>query len=405
MNKKKDKDEKIREAIETGIVRVGIDLYNIRVSRRIHVNEFAPSRQFFRRRNNVKGLNQARRVKRELMDELASEALKYEGRDVKWRTVREEYTAHLERRYRLEEIEYSSMDDKVRTINKHLSEWDDKWLSEFTSDKIEAFMATTAIKKLEVRTQQKILLYIRSIFIRQVRMGRINHDPSQGLRVRPKKQKEPPKTMEPAQITQVIEHARADGGMWGEAWSFIYEVAFYTGARSGELYAMEWADVLLDDPKNKRINITKSYDWKTEKTKPTKNKSFRVLSVSPKLEKVLMRLKEKYPNSKHVLPRIPSWKQGRAAEELQAYQRSLGMEKTNFHSIRATLITQLLLAGKSLLHVQLWAGHESIKTTELYARATGRELQNLTDGLSLEKEENVIQGDFENRKKASTGDV
>lgn len=401
--KKKAEDKKIKEVIEAGIVRVGLDLYNIRVSRRMFVNEFAPSRQFFRRRNNVKGLNQARKVKRELTDELAAEALKHEGRDVKWRVVREEYIANVERRYRDEEIQRSSMEDRIGTVNKHLSCWDDKWLSEFTADKIEAFMATASIKKLEVRTQQKILLYIRSIFIRQVRMGRLNHDPSQGLRVRRKKQKEPPKTMTPEQIKQVTTHARTDGGMWGEAWSFVYEVAFYTGARSGELYALEWHDVLLDDPKNKRIKITKSYDWKIEQTKPTKNKSYRILPVSPKLEKVLRQLRERYPNAIHVLPRIPDWKQGKAAEVLKGYQKSLQWKKedfTNFHSIRATTITSLLLRGESLLRTQLFVGHESIKTTELYARATGRDLQNLTDGLDLDGENNVIQGDFEHKKKA-----
>jgi integrase len=92
-----------------------------------------------------------------------------------------------------------------------------------------------------------------------------------------------------------------------------------------------------------------------------------------------------------VLPRIPDWKNGRAAEVLRSFQSGANVRETKFHGIRGTFITNLLLSGVPVVKVQTMVGHEDLKTTLLYLRMVGDETKGATDSLSLKpKPENVV---------------
>ncbi len=263
-----------------------------------------------------------------------------------------------------------------------------KGLTGITEDKLR--------NELEPATRQAILKFIRGVFKRQIVVGRLKNDPTAGLAVKTKKKRSYPTVMTQEEIFKVIDYAKSIDADWAKEWAYVYEVAYYTGARSGELYALKWSDVELDNIGAKRIYIKKSYDWKTETLKNTKGKSDRVVPVNKDLEKVLRELKKKYPNAEFVLPRIPDWKQGKSAEQLKTYQRDLDIKPTKFHSIRATTITNLLLNSMPLVKVQALVGHEEIQTTMLYLASIGDEVQGVTDCLS--REDNVVKADFKAKK-------
>lgn len=394
---KKQKNQ-IRNQIEAGIFKVGDDLYNVRVSRRMKVSESASSRQFFRRRNNVKGLNQARRVKRELLDELSMEALKYEGKDVKWKVAREDFHKHLEFRVREGSMSPSTSLTAIGTVDKYTKSWDEKWLSTITPDFIEGFISSDELREqVAVPTRQSILKHIRAVFKRQVTIGRLKNDPTAGLYIKKRKTVSYPTTMTEKEIFKVVSYARDLRAIWSVEWSYVYEVAYYTGARSGELYALEWENVILDGEGIDRILIKKSYDWKTETLKGTKGKKDRVVPVNKPLKKVLKKLKEMYPSSSFVLPRIPDWKQGKSAEVLRGFQLAVGIKPTKFHAIRGSTITNLLIKGQPLVKVQSLCGHDQIQTTMLYLGAIGRDVEDITNCLSLTN--NLLKADFKNKKK------
>lgn len=407
---KKPKERK-HNYVEAGIIKIAEDLYNVRVSRRMFVSDHQPHKQFFRRKNNVRGLNQARRIKRELMDELAQEAMKYDGNDVKWSTVREDYHAYLEERHREETLQASTMRNAIQTFDKYTRAWDEKWLSSITPPFLNAFITDEKLKsETEPATRQSLLKFIRGALKRQVILGRIKYDPTAGLIVRAKKKQSDPISLTHNDVVRLIKYARDLNQEWSDAWADVYEVGYLSGARSGELWSMTWSNVILDGA-DKKIKIKYSYDWKTEKTKPTKGKKDRIIPLSPTLEKVLRKLKEKYPNSEYVLPRIPDWKRGEGAEIIRGYLDGLktiveletkgdDLEKINFHSLRGSFIVNLLLKNTPLIKVMALCGHEDIATTRRYLRSITKELAGSTDVLTLEEDNgNVIEAQFNGDKK------
>ena len=61
----------------------------------------------------------------------------------------------------------------------------------------------------------------------------------------------------------------------------------------------------------------------------------------------------------------------------------LGITSVKFHDLRATFITQLLLKGVSLAQVMAVVGHTQIKTTNVYLRVLGCDLDGVTDKLGV----------------------
>lgn len=102
-----------------------------------------------------------------------------------------------------------------------------------------------------------------------------------------------------------------------------------------------------------------------------------------------------------VLPHIPDWKNGRAAEVLKAFQKGANVRETKFHGIRGTFITNLLLSGVPVVKVQTICGHEDLKTTLLYLRMVGDETKGATDGLSLKPIPDNLRDISEGKKKTS----
>lgn len=189
------------------------------------------------------------------------------------------------------------------------------------------------------------------------------------------------------EIIKLIEYVKTLKTEWTDDWVKVYTVAYLTGARSGELYSLLWDDVKWD---SKTIQITKNYDWKTETHKKiTKGKQDRTVPMNSELMEYLL----EFRGNPHefVLPRIPDWKNGRAAEVLQSFQKGANVRETKFHGIPGTFITSLLLSGVPVVKVQTMSGHEDLKTTLLYLRIVGDETKGATDSLSLKpKSENVV---------------
>lgn len=227
--------------------------------------------------------------------------------------------------------------------------------------------------------------------------GRIKHNPAMGIYIRGKKKTNYPPVMTHNEIIKLIEYVKTLKEEWTDDWVKVYTVAYLTGARSGELYSLLWDDVKWD---SKTIQITKNYDWKTETHKKiTKGKQDRTVPMNPELLEYLLELRGN-PHD-FVLPHIPDWKNGRAAEVLKAFQKGANVRETKFHGIRGTFITNLLLSGVPVVKVQTICGHEDLKTTLLYLRMVGDETKGATDGLSLKPIPDNLRDISEGKKKTS----
>ncbi|MEI7973148.1 MAG: hypothetical protein WCH11_02140, partial [Bdellovibrio sp.] len=92
------------------------DFYDIRVWRRID------GQQFQRRRNSVRGLFNARKVRRELEDELAKVELKKKGGDILFKEALEMYLIYLEKRANDGLVSRTTFENRRDTLNKYCDE-------------------------------------------------------------------------------------------------------------------------------------------------------------------------------------------------------------------------------------------------------------------------------------------
>ena len=172
---------------------------------------------------------------------------------------------------------------------------------------------------------------------------------------------------------------------------YIVLFALLTGARQGEILALEKTDI-----KNGFVRINKivrtvkvfdnngNYKYELKITKPKTKSSNREVPIPVSLQKELKKLnllikKERiklglaYTDNNLLFPSITgtymddknlrrSWQRALKAAEVD-YKK--------FHSLRHTYATKLFENGTSILTVSKLLGHSSIKTTEIYTHVLG----------------------------------
>ena len=143
------------------------------------------------------------------------------------------------------------------------------------------------------------------------------------------------------------------------------EIAYRTGMRKGEIFALKWSDI---DFKNGFIQVKRTqsiYAGKMELREPKSKASRRRITIDKHLIK-LLETKEEVSESKYVFsvsdgtPKIP-WEL--SCKRFKTVCKRAGVEPRRFHDLRHTHATVLLSAGVHPKIVQERLGHSSIKTT------------------------------------------
>lgn len=168
---------------------------------------------------------------------------------------------------------------------------------------------------------------------------------------------------------------------------YIIMFALLTGARLGEILALEKTDIIDNTVKiNKSIRNVKIFDegekyhYEQKVTKPKTKNSVREVPI-PKtlmdeLKKLSILVKEERLklgpayNENNLLFPSQTGTYMDAKNVRLSWTRTLkraGIPYKKFHSLRHTYATQLLENGASLLTVSRLLGHSSVKTTEIYA--------------------------------------
>jgi len=168
---------------------------------------------------------------------------------------------------------------------------------------------------------------------------------------------------------------------------YIVMFALLTGARLGEILALEKSDISNDIVRiNKSVRNVRVYDnkneyhYETKVTKPKTDNSNREVPLPKVLVKELSKLDILVKEEKLKLG--PAYKDNNllfpsatgtymdAKNVRTSWKRALkaaGIPYIKFHALRHTYATTLLRKGASLLTVSRLLGHSSIKTTEIYA--------------------------------------
>lgn len=334
-------------------------------------------KQIQRKKKDISFITEARKIRDKFIVELEGMKAEANRGDMFWSKALEIYFKHLEDLKDTNEMSESTYITRITTLTAHTKNWATMKLSDFHQTFIRQFIFEN-LKDKTPETKKNILKFIRQVFQHQISIGNIilRFNPASGIRAGKTKTIKP-ETISKIDMEKIIQHTHEQKSEWAS----VYYLAYQLGCRSGELYALKWSDVNWSE---KNITVGKSYCWKSEKEKMPKNDKFRMLPLNTDCCDYLKNLKSNSVNENiFILPRIPAWKQGRAAELLASFQGRLGIDKTNFHSIRSTFITQLLLNDVAPVKVMELAGHADFKTTAIYLRSVAKELKGTTDSISL----------------------
>ena len=156
-------------------------------------------------------------------------------------------------------------------------------------------------------------------------------------------------------------------------------MALYTGMRNGELYALTWDKVNLEE---RTMLVDCSWNAR-DGFKDTKSGDDRIVEVAPPLIPLLRELKLQSKDSIFVLPRLSRWDKGQQAESLKMFMAGLGLPKIRFHDLRATWATLMLSKGVEPAKVMVMGGWKELKTLMVYLRKAGITIRGITNCLNL----------------------
>lgn len=168
-------------------------------------------------------------------------------------------------------------------------------------------------------------------------------------------------------------------------WRRLYTLAAYLYTRPGELAALEWPDVHLDQG---YVHIHQAMNLRTGEIKPTKTGITRKAPIRPSLAPLLADMRRETDGRGRVVVHDHENKEAEhgfppledLAATLRAHLLRAGVDRAELHEdrattkrvtfydLRATGITWEALAGTEPLHIMQRAGHKDFKTTQGYIR-------------------------------------
>lgn len=172
-------------------------------------------------------------------------------------------------------------------------------------------------------------------------------------------------------------------------WRRLHAIARYTYLRPGELRVLTYGDVDLDAP-IPVIRVTKAWDYQDEQEKPPKSDAgMRDVPIHPELMPLLKEMKEGKTKKNHVAPLLSSVNEDMLGKLTRAHLLAAGVRDPSMHNTKSTThmpmtfrgwrdagITDNAIAKLDLETLRRRAGHEDIKTTLGYVKAS----EDLTGG-------------------------
>jgi integrase len=285
------------------------------------------------------------------------------------------------------------------TISDHVSclrRWTASWLDRpaFEINKGDARQVFNEMEQAgKSRGFQKHVKYtINVVFawgIEQRLILGVHESPVQGLKLSSPKEEKVPDILTIDEIRKLLLEAKRCEHPWYPIWV----MALLTGMRNGELHALLWTDVELE---NRKILVTKSYHSKRKVVKTTKSGNWRTVPISDELFQLLSELKAKSQNREHVLPRFWKWNNGVQAEVLRAFCIGIGIRSIRFHALRACFATQLLANDIAPARVMKICGWAELKTMQRYIRMAGIDERGATQVLRVLPSDEAVMGEVVN---------
>lgn len=319
----------------------------------------------------------AHQKEKDLLIQLMEELTQAENKGYTW----EEIVGSWELAMRAEPNRYTwetIMDNVSRMHN-----WTKPWLKRYASDLNKAD-GRDCLKALITADRSKgfvkhIKSTINTIFqwgIENRLIQGVQESPVKGLNLDHRREEKLPEVLNLDEIKRLLQAGKDLEHPWYPVWA----MALLTGMRNGELYALKWSEVDLE---NQKILVSRSYNTRMRGEKSTKSGKWRTVPISEELLIVLKELKESDPNREYVLPRLPGWREGMQAVTLRQFCSGIGLKSIRFHALRACFATQLLSNDVAPARVMKVCGWQDLKTMQFYVRLAGVDEKGATDSIRI----------------------
>lgn len=286
-----------------------------------------------------------------------------------WSKVVEEYFEYSLMRG----ISHKTIKQYGYSINAHtMAIWGNRQVDKITSREI-ADVIQQNLAESTNGNKQYVLKAIRQVFNFALDQDWILRNPTPNIHF--KKMEKIKGVLTKDQVAHLLNTAKDLNHNWYPHWF----MALYTGMRNGELYALTWDKVDLE---NNLIKVDTAWN-SIDGFKSTKSGDDRILEIAPDLRILLAELKLKSAGVSFVLPRIPSWDKGDQARELRMFLLGLKLPEIRFHDLRATWATLLLSQGIEAIKVMKMGGWKDIKTMQIYIRKAGIDIKGCMNDFSL----------------------
>lgn len=318
-------------------------------------------------RKGIKTKAEASRVYAELVIQVEQKL--HEKVIPKWSTLLEDYRkASLEKGMTEKTVENYYICLKAHTLEA----WGDRCVDTITTEEIRALIKARVGDKAPSH-QKNVLKFIRGMFKYALEIGVMTRNPTPDMKFRTGDKIK--RVLTEPQVEILLNKAKE----YNWEWYPHVAVALYTGMRNGEIYALTWDKVNLDE---RKMLVDSSWN-KKDGFKPTKTENDRMVEIAPPLLPLLKELRLKSADSNFVLPRISQWDEGHQAAALRMFLIGLGLPVVRFHDLRATWATLLLGKGVEPAKVMIMGGWNDLKTMMIYMRKAGIDIRGITDCLRL----------------------
>ncbi|WP_413612924.1 tyrosine-type recombinase/integrase [Bdellovibrio sp. HCB-110] len=265
-----------------------------------------------------------------------------------------------------------TLQDAQLMLNAHTEKWKSRRVDSITSIEVKRLIDERMKDRTE-SSKQTLLKFIRGAFQYAVEQKHIPSNPAPNIRYKIGEKLK--KVLTEAQARLLLEKAKE----YSSPWYYHWALALYTGMRNGELFALTWDKVNLD---NRVILVDAAWN-KQDGFKDTKSGNDRIVEIAPSLLVVLKELKLKNFDSHFVLPRSRDWEKGEQARHLRMFLQALGLPQVRFHDLRASWATMMLSHGVEPIKVMAMGGWQSLSRLQIYVRKSGVHIKGITDSFDL----------------------
>ena len=355
----------------------GLQKYRVRVN---YVDSMGTAKQIDR---VAYGLDAAKDLERQLNYNLKSEGV---NKKMSLRTLYEEFI-----KAKSHEVRETSIEKYKQRLEDHvLPSLGNVSIDKFTRPILQQWKNEMEETNLSLKMKQNVYSELRALFNYSVKMDYLAKNPltSLGNFKDANAHRTEINYYTPEEFIKFIEAARTCAKEKGIAeWDYyvFFNIAFYTGLRKGEIYALTWNDIHKDHLEVKH-SITQKLKGEDRETPPKNKSSYRTLQMPEPLIQILTEHKERcktisgFQSSDKICGGKRCIRDTSLQNKNKQYAEMAGVKTIRIHDYRHSHASLLANEGINIQEIARRLGHAKIEMTwntysHLYPREEERAVQ------------------------------